>query len=375
MLKILVTGDNHIGLKYANHTKKEEIIAARLNSLSRLVQKANEEQCGLLAVTGDLFDGVNVSKKNVEAVVKILSEFNETVAVLPGNHDYYDGNGKVWKYFEDASASCDKIALLKKSAPYEFAAGEHDVVIYPAFCGSLHSNPGENNLDWIKNTVIDDDGKYHIGMAHGAVEGESLDKEGAYFQMNRKELYDIPVDVWLIGHTHVPFPSDLSESFSATNERIFNAGTHSQTNVSNNTEGLCFILEIDQNKKIKAKKFKSGDLNFFRREIPVKDGLEKDLKQQLKDIPDNSVVDITFCGSVSEDEYKNKKQIIEKAGERFLEFDYNDSGLTRQITKGLIEKEFPETSVSAKLLLNLLENPKRAQMAYELLQSIKENTK
>ena len=42
------------------------------------------------------------------------------------------------------------------------------------------------------------------------------------------ELEDIPVDVWLIGHTHVPFPRDLTEVFTAS-DKIFNAGTHVQT--------------------------------------------------------------------------------------------------------------------------------------------------
>ena len=42
------------------------------------------------------------------------------------------------------------------------------------------------------------------------------------------------------------------------------------------------------------------------------------------------------------------------------------------ISKELIESEFPETSFSAGLLTSLLDEPKEAQLAYELLKSLKE---
>ena len=372
MLKIFVTGDNHIGLKYANHPKKEEITAERLNALSRMVEKANEENCGLFAVTGDLFENINVTKKNVEAVVKILSGFNEIAAVLPGNHDYYDKEVKVWQYFKEAAAGCGNLVLLDEYREYEFTAGDSDFVIYPAFCGSLHSAAGENNLGRIKDLSFEHREKYLIGMAHGAFEGESLDREGEYFKMTEKVLEEIPVDLWLLGHTHVPFPKNLTYELKPVKERVFNPGTHVQTDVSNGTEGLCFIIEIDGDKKIRAKKYLSGELRFYRREVPVRAGSFKDdLNGMLKDIGDKSLVDISFIGAVTEDEYESRTQIIEEAGKRFLEFEYNDGGLTKLITKELVEKEFPETSFSAKFLSELLEEPKQAQMAYDLLMTVK----
>ena len=41
-------------------------------------------------------------------------------------------------------------------------------------------------------------------------------------------------------------------------------------------------------------------------------------------------------------------------------------------TKDLIESEFAETSLSAKLLKALIDEPKEAQLAYELLNALKE---
>jgi DNA repair exonuclease SbcCD nuclease subunit len=294
------------------------------------------------------------------------------VVVLPGNHDYYDKDVKVWQYFKDVMASYDNIMLLTDYRPYEIDVNGEDVILYPALCTSLHSAPGQNNLDWIKETVILNGSAYHIGIAHGAVEGETIDNEGQYFLMKRSELESIPVDAWLIGHTHIPFPRNLSENYTAS-ERVFNAGTHVQTDVSCNTEGLCFIVEIADNKSVRAKKVVSGNLRFYRKHIEVSAGeMENTIANELKDIADNSVVDIILTGAVTIEEYEDRHKIIERALARFIEGTYNDYSLNKLISKALIESEFPETSFSAGLLNSLLEEPKEAQLAYELLKSLKE---
>lgn len=365
MLKIFVTGDNHIGKKYSDHPKKEKIISERIEALTRMVKEANREKCGLFAVTGDLFDRVNnIAKKDIKAVVSALSEFEGSVAVIPGNHDYYEKNSELWEEFKLNAQEYGSIILMTEYKPYEFDMG---AVIYPAFCDKKHSDPGENRLDWIKKLSFDS-GKYHIGMAHGTVEGESPGSEGKYFVMTREELYKIPVDLWLIGHTHVPFPL-LSEEFSGTREKIFNAGTHVQTDVSNNAEGQCFILEIDNEKNVRAKKFISGDLRFYRIDVDVTAGnMERVLNEKLKDCGDNSVVEIILRGTASEEEYNDRAEIIANAAGRFLEFKgYSDSALSMLITKERIEKEFAENSFAAGLLTELLADPKETQLLYDLI--------
>jgi DNA repair exonuclease SbcCD nuclease subunit len=373
MLRIFVTGDNHIGMKYASHEQSAVLASSRIAAFEGMVKTANQENCALFAITGDLFENTySVSKRDIKTLLDALSCFQGTVVVLPGNHDYYDKDVKVWQYFKDVMASYDNIMLLTDYRPYEIDVNGEDVILYPALCTSLHSAPGQNNLDWIKETVILNGSAYHIGIAHGAVEGETIDNEGQYFLMKRSELESIPVDAWLIGHTHVPFPRNLSENYTAS-ERVFNAGTHVQTDVSCNTEGLCFIVEIADNKSVRAKKVVSGNLRFYRKHIEVSAGeMENTIANELKDIADNSVVDIILTGAVTIEEYEDRHKIIERALARFIEGTYNDYSLNKLISKALIESEFPETSFSAGLLNSLLEEPKEAQLAYELLKSLKE---
>lgn len=373
-MKIFLTGDNHIGLKYASHNEAAVLCEKRIAAFQSMVDCANKENCALFVIAGDMFENTySVSKRDVKTLLDTLSRFLGTVVVLPGNHDYYDAEVKVWQYFKDVMQTHDNIMLLTEYRPYELTCDDDDVVLYPAHCTSLHSAPGQNNLDWIKDEDIDANGAYHIGIAHGAVEGETIDNEGAYFLMKRSELERIPVDVWLIGHTHVPFPRNLKEDAYTVGEKIFNAGTHVQTDVSCNTDGQCFIIEIEKDKTVKAKKFVSGNIRFYRKNIDVSAGeFECMVANELKDIADEAVVDVLLNGAVTAEEYEDRHRILDKLLARFIEGTYNDATLSRLITKELIEAEFPETSLSAGLLSALLDDPKEAQLAYELLKSLKE---
>lgn len=373
MLKIFVTGDNHIGLKYASHEQAAVLASSRLTAFEGMVEAANREGCALFVITGDLFENTyGVSKRDIKALLDTLSCFQGTAVVLPGNHDYYDKDVKVWQYFKNAMQACDNVMLLTEYRPYMLTASGEDVVLYPALCTSLHSAHGQNNLGWIKEIEIENDGAYHIGIAHGAVEGETIDSEGQYFLMKRSELESIPVDAWLIGHTHVPFPRNLTDEFTPSG-KILNAGTHVQTDVSCNTEGLCFIVEIDDSKAVRAKKVVSGNLRFYRKRVAVTAGeMENIINRELNDLEDNSVVDLILTGAVSAREYEDRTAVIEKALSRFVEGTYNDYALSKLISKELIASEFPETSFCAGLLSSLLDEPKEAQLAYELLKSLKE---
>lgn len=372
MLKIFLTGDNHIGLKYASHEKASILAQKRMEAFGGMVKTANEEHCNLFIITGDLFESTRgVAQRDIKELLDHLGEFCGTVAVLPGNHDYYDEEAKFWSYFADVMSTKDNVMLLREYRPYEITVDEQKVVLYPALCTSKHSAPGENNLGWIKNEEIVSDEAYRIGIAHGAVEGQTIDDEGRYFLMTRSELESIPVDVWLLGHTHVPFPQ-IPDGETITGERIFNAGTHVQTDVACNTEGQCFIIEVSPDKAVRAKKAITGNLRFCRKTILLEAGkMEQILSRELSGIKDDSVVDLILTGAVSAKEYEDRAAVMERILSRFIEGNYRDATLSKLISKELIESEFPETSFSAALLTSLLDEPKEAQLAYELLQSLK----
>lgn len=371
MIKIFLTGDNHIGKKYNGHKESKRLAEVRTDALKKMVSKANDEACDIFAITGDLFDNLNsVSKKEIDHVMNSLSAFDGHVLILPGNHDYYDENSKFWSTVQGVIKDMDNILLLKEHKPYELNVRDEPVIIYPAFCQTKHSE--ENNLSWIVAENIQPDETVRIGMAHGALEGLTIDKEGKYFLMKQKELEAIPVDLWLIGHTHIPFPSYLKIDKCSIDACIFNAGTHVQTDVNNNTLGNCFIIEIEEGKgkkKIYAKTYLSGPIRFVRKIVKINQGdsLKSALAKAFEDIDDETCVDVVLSGAIVLEEYEKRDEIITNALKRFIEGTYNDDELSRLITKSAIEKEFAETSFVAQLLNELLDEPKEAQMLYELL--------
>ena len=149
MIKLFVTGDNHIGKRYDRYPQaKEKLIKSRIDSIEGMVREAEYEKCDLFIVTGDLFDRINSIKVgDVKRVVDILSSFDGCVLVLPGNHDYYTGEEKVWNDFEKAMDSQDhNITILKEFKPYTFDIGDERVIVYPSYCQSKHSK--KNNLTW-----------------------------------------------------------------------------------------------------------------------------------------------------------------------------------------------------------------------------------
>ncbi|MDE5591240.1 MAG: metallophosphoesterase [Acetatifactor sp.] len=380
MLKIFVTGDNHIGKKYDRYPDvKEQLIQSRFDSMRDMVRQAEREGCGLFAVTGDLFDNIStVRAGDVKQAAEILAEFSGTVLVLPGNHDYYTGDEQVWKNFEKALQNqAHNIVLLNEFREYSFDIGDEQAVIYPAFCHSKHSK--ENNLAWIKETEIPKDSAYRVGIAHGAIAGITPDMKEEYFLMTEKELLGIPVDVWLLGHTHIPYP-DLKENGDTAGYKIFNAGTHEQTDLHNNTEGCCFVITLEKSDKktsVSAHKYVSGRVRYFDLELNVKADEGNPLEERLEEITSglgqNSVVRVKISGTVKQDEYEERAKIYRTVLNRFLTYETEDSGLSPEITIEKIRSEFSELSFAARFMEHFLDNPAELQMAYELVQQCRED--
>lgn len=376
MIKIFVTGDNHFGKKYDRYPEiRDRLVDNRFVCFEKMIEKAEQEGCDIFAVTGDLFDNCSsIRKSDVERVVRILAGFAGRVLVLPGNHDYYTGEEKVWKDFDDALRTCDNnIIRLDRFEPYPIEIAEETVVIYPAFCRSKHSR--ENNLGWIKEMSVPKSGQINVGMAHGAIEGVTPDMQKEFFLMTEPELQAIPMDVWLVGHTHIPYPGGLSEDEEIGGYRIFNAGTHAQTDLHNNTRGYGFIISVEKQgdkAQVSAKKYQSGTIFFYDIAVRVSsaegDSLEALLQEKLDPLEAESVVRLTVTGSVVSEEYSRRRELYKKYCDRFLSWELQDDELHEEITLDRVREEFAESSFAAKLMEALQGDQTELQMAYELLQ-------
>lgn len=363
-IKIFHTGDIHLGMKFSSYpdSVKNLLSEARYLTLERMINKANETECNLFVIAGDLFNTTQITKKDIDRTVNILDKFlGNCVLVMPGNHDYDNGMVDLWKHFN--SHHRENILYLGDMTAVNLEDYGLDAMVYPAPCHAKHS--AENNLKWIKDEDICDMEKYHIGIAHGALEGISPDLEGRYFYMGKEELEDIPVDLWLLGHTHISYPtSDL-----VLDCKIFNAGTPEPDGLNYKYAGSAWIIDLDSEKKIKGERIETGYYRFFDSNFNINDDdeLEKIRDWALEGKPAKKIIRITLNGRVTNNTYKNLKLFYQDLEKELAYLIVDDSKLRVRINSETINREFTHGSFPYEFLNRLIEDDELLQIGYDLI--------
>ncbi|SJZ77433.1 metallophosphoesterase family protein [Selenihalanaerobacter shriftii] len=373
-VKILHTGDLHIGMRFNNYPDdiRPQLVKARFEVLENLVTLANEEEADLFVIAGDLFDKVNVAKRDQNQVLNILKKFSgSALLLLPGNHDYDDGVVDLWRFFEKELT--DNLVLLNENKVFDLTDYGLDLSVYPAYCDSKHSEAGVNNLDWIKNLDSEKESKWQIGIAHGALEGYSPDLEKKYFNMNRSELEELNLDLWLLGHTHVPYPQ--TDKKSITGQSIFNAGTPEADGMDCRHAGNAFLLELDDKGEVKAQVIEPGTYKFAELEYKIFD--EDDLlnvKEQILDkYTKTSLVRLKLKGRIDKDLFNRKEEVYKELQKNLAYFKRYDSELKINITPNVIDEEFSQNSFPHQFLKKLVikeDDEEALQVAYELIKEV-----
>lgn len=365
-MKLLLTGDLHLGRSYQKERPivRNQYVEARLEAFRNVVKIGNEENCDVLVIAGDLFDKTyGISLRMLEAVAQILRRFYGDVLILPGNHDYCDsGQDGLWSKFQDAAPS--NVLVLCEETPVEY----DEAVFYPCICHDRWSK--ENALGWLKSGLRLDPYRWNIGVAHGAVEGFSQDSEKGYYSMTVKELLGCNMDLWLLGHTHVPFQT--------ADGRVLNAGTHQQTDISDNSRGEVFIIELGGNKQLKVSSRKTGVLNFVRKEIYVQHGQRLREAFRLYGLdPASTSLRLILSGSVCSEDWEAKEKIYDRYLSDFVAFEVKDQDLHKEITSDMIDQETVIGTNINRLLHSYQDDPEVLNLAFDIAKACmaEENSK
>lgn len=379
-MKLLLTGDLHLGRSYQ---KEEPDVAkryqnARMDAFKNVITTANNEKCEIIVIAGDLFDRVSgITATLMKQTAAILNGFEgESILILPGNHDYYDPDTDLlWGKFEEYTDS--NVKVLKKEG--RIAVG--DMIFYPCPCRDKHSK--ENGLLWVKEDMEREQGKKHVGIAHGVIEGLSYDSEKEYYYMERKELEACGMDAWLIGHTHVNTPcnnvysslSDDYEDFTGMDgclmkDTIFNAGTHQQTDIADNSLGAVFIIDFKED-GVYAHLVQTGVLHFVKEEITVSvsDVMEDIL--HLSFPKDRTSIRLKISGTASKEEYENRHLMYQKLQKEYVKVEIDDYDLRKEVTQEMIDEEVPDGSILNRLLKSYVDKPVLLNLLYDTIQECK----
>ncbi len=369
-LKILHTADLHLGMTFKNRsypeTVREQLIEARFDTLARIVGLANTEQCALLVIAGDLFHRPNIAATTITRTINILERFQGCTALLPGNHDYYDHDGPLWRALR--SEAFDELILLTEEHAYPLQDYGLDAVLYPAPCDKKHSST--NRLGWIDPPSERPSACHHIGIAHGSVQGISPDLEDQYFPMTTAELSALKMQHWCLGHTHVRHP-DCNETGQ---QPFLISGVPEPDGFDCRHSGYVWLTELTDKKNSSSCAVETGRLRFREIEKKVYSVADLDsLQQELAPEGERTLIKLKLCGALSDTDFRARGARLNTLRDQLLYLETDDSELTVEITPELIAARYPESSFPHHLLTRLAKrgDPEALHLAYRLADEVK----
>ena len=376
MTRIFHTADLHIGLKFTRASYspdlREKLVDARLNTLTRLVEKANDEHCDLFVVAGDMFDHLKVGQAVIQKSGEALRGFAGVAVVLPGNHDFLQrSDDPLWPHMEQALG--EGHLILQEQRPYDLSDHGLPVVLYPGPCLSKHS--AENAVGWIREISLQsrDEAKFHIGVAHGSLDGVSPDFDSRYFPMTHRELQETGLDLWLLGHTHIRYPDQPEGS----GDRLFYPSTPEPDGFDCRHEGFALIIDLCRDHSPKYRSVATGQFRFhdlnrqLTRESDVL-ALQKELKHLAAS---NQLVKLRLYGRLSDQLLSDLRDGLSSFQTAFGYFETDTNDLIQEITQVEIDRDFTQDSFPHRLLSTLATNEPGSlalQLAYELVQKVKQ---
>ena len=370
-LKILHTGDLHLGMTFGTRgyppPLRQQLVEARFAALDNLVEKANGEDCQLFIIAGDLFHRANASQETVLRAAKSLHAFKGAcVAVLPGNHDYYDELSPMWKLFRDNSP--DHLAFLSHLRPYPLSDYGLEAALYPGPCDAKHS--GHNRLGWIKDLQERPAARWHLGVAHGALKGVSPDFDSRYYPMEVEELQALPMDHWFLGHSHCRYP----DRDTARGETVTYSGTPEPDGFDCTHDGFAWVTLLHDDGSGESISVAPGQFRF--REIHKEVACLEDMETLFRDLPpekEKTLVKLSLSGTLSQEDYQARLSVYHDLENTLAYLEVEDTSLSLRVTPESIAAEFADGSFPQVLLTRLAArgDEEALQLAYHLVKKVK----
>jgi DNA repair protein SbcD/Mre11 len=376
MITIYHAADLHLGLKFSKKSDavRSRLIQDRFDALKNIIDAANKDRAQFLVIAGDLFDSVQVGvQETINPAANLLGTFQgEAVLVLPGNHDFYEANQgneaalTLWTRFNRAAANHPKIHVFTEPSVLSYEIGDEKINFFPGLCTSKHSP--QHAIGWISD-VAKDSTALNIGVAHGNVDGYGLDSEGRYFNMTEADLSATGLDFALLGHIHVPYPTQTPVLSKPV---FFMPGTTAQSAMGRKGKGSFWKIECNGKLFQRAELKVSSEIEHIDWSNKVVHSMT-DVNQLLSDIAGldqkNSLLRLRVSGRLTSDELVVFRTNILALRDHFIELDFTDS-IILNIDEAFINSNYRQNSLGFKLLDKLnQEDPDglALQLAFDLL--------
>lgn len=369
-LKIFLTSDLHLGIKFADCPEKARgrLVEERFLCLRRIVEEAGRRRADILLVAGDLFDSTRTAKRDIRRAAEILADFQGPLtAVLPGNHDFLAPDDELWKTFREAGSG--RVLLLSEPRPYPLSGFDLDACLYAGPCFSKHSS--EDAVGWVLEAAKEPAVAHHIGVAHGSIEGISPDFNADYYPMTRPELEAAGLDLWLIGHTHAPFPAIKAfETPQNASETLFSAGTPEPDGFGCDHGGSAWLLELMEG-GLRAEAVPTGRFRFRHETVELTSlaDLSALAARHAGEAASRELLKVRLSGRIGKEDREALAEARRSLEGRLLHLaDWNETGVRERIDAEAIDREYPAGSFPHDLLTCLMEDAEALDLAHELLE-------
>lgn len=350
-MKIIATADVHLGMKFSSYaTRRDELSEERFRALERVVAAGNEREADVLVVAGDLFHRVGVAARIVERAAGILDAFaGAAVLVLPGNHDYLAPEGdRLWTHFSEAAG--DHTLVLDRPGSFDLSSYDLALTVLAAPCDAQHGS--SHRLGWATGFERPE-GHRVLGVAHGSVDGLTLDSEGHYFPMEPRLLASLPADAWLVGHTH--------RHHDVRDARLVVPGTPESDGFDCPVLGSAALVDLDAGGDgYSVEELAVGRFRFVEAEVSVDDAAgssdEAELERRAREaIPEaDALVRLVVTGTLADAAFARWNRVRDRLLGEEAVLRVDDDGLRRVLTRDDVDRRYAEGSFAHRLLSRLV---------------------
>jgi len=200
VVKFIHSADLHLDSPFKSRTKMphnifEELTSSTYKSVTRMFDKAIEEQVDFIIIAGDVFDRENRTLKAETFLKKGFERLKDNgifVYMIHGNHDPLSENVK--------SKWPDNVSVFKENVEtFESVSQKGERVFLHGFSYFMDDSY-ENKLDDYPVNHLNEG--IHIGILHGTYSKNQYD-QARYTEFNLETLNGKLYHYWALGHIHV----------------------------------------------------------------------------------------------------------------------------------------------------------------------------
>ncbi len=183
MIKLLHSADWHLDAPLQG---KEELKKQLLSIPGKLAALCKEENCDLVLLSGDLFDGAP-SYDSIQALKKALAQMEVPVFIAPGNHDHVQP-GSVWL----TELWPENVHIFTENAIQKVVLEDLNAVIYGAAFTSMDCPA------LLRAFRAEEAGRCQIGIFHG----DPTTAHSPNNPITKAQIQASGLDYLALGHIH-----------------------------------------------------------------------------------------------------------------------------------------------------------------------------